>query len=391
MVQISTDKEFKNIIDSKEIKDLKPYDEKTVVFDLTVNEELISERAKIYARIEADKDEITYFNNKDFTIIRGLDFYSVIIPTPEPTPTPTPEPTTEPTTEPTPTPTQEPTSKPTSEPTSSPTPTPTPETSPTWSATPKPGSVSGGGGNGGTSGGSGGNGSISGGGAGGGNNNVTETPAVVKPTPSPTEIPMPSPTEIPSSGEVGKFKAYIRGYEDNTFRPENSLTRAEMAVILANLAGAEKGETVNINYNDVSKGHWAAWAITYVSEKGYFKGYENNEFRPDRYITRAELAVVLCKYLNLDTVDVSDNRLTDIEGHWAQGFISRLVSDGYIKGYPDNTFKPDSNVKRSECVTLINRILKAQPLNDAETPFTDVDKGYWAFGDIMAAVFGTEK
>ena len=391
MVQISTDKEFKNIIDSKEIKDLKPYDEKTVVFDLTVNEELISERAKIYARIEADKDEITYFNNTDFTIIRGLDFYSVIIPTPEPTPTPTPEPTTEPTTEPTPTPTQEPTSKPTSEPTSSPTPTPTPETSPTWSATPKPGSVSGGGGNGGTSGGSGGNGSISGGGAGGGNNNVTETPAVVKPTPSPTEIPMPSPTEIPSSGEVGKFKAYIRGYEDNTFRPENSLTRAEMAVILANLAGAEKGETVNINYNDVSKGHWAAWAITYVSEKGYFKGYENNEFRPDRYITRAELAVVLCKYLNLDTVDVSDNRLTDIEGHWAQGFISRLVSDGYIKGYPDNTFKPDSNVKRSECVTLINRILKAQPLNDAETPFTDVDKGYWAFGDIMAAVFGTEK
>lgn len=381
-VQISTDKEFKNIIGSKEIKGLKPYEEKAVVFELTVNEEMISERARIYARIEADKDEITYLNNTDFTIIRGLDFYSAVIPmpepTPEPTPTPTQEPSPDPTTEPTPTPTQEPTSEPTSVPTPSPTPTSTPETSPTPSATPDPGSVSGGGGG-------------NGGASGGGNSNVPETPVTVEPTPSPAEIPMPTPSDIPSSGKSGKFKAYMRGYEDNTFRPENSLTRAEMAVILANLDGAEKGETVNINYNDVSKDHWAAWAISYVSEKGYFRGYENNEFRPDRYITRAELSAVLCKYLNLETIDVSGNRFADIEGHWAQGFIERLVSEGYIKGYPDNTFKPDNNVKRSECVSLINRILRAEPLNDVETRFTDVDKGYWAFGDIMTAVLGTEK
>ncbi|RXE58740.1 S-layer homology domain-containing protein [Acetivibrio mesophilus] len=436
-VQISTDKEFKNIIGSKEIKGLKPYEEKTAVFELAVNEEQISERARIYARIQADKDEITYLNNTGFTIIRGLDFYSAVIATPEPTPeptieptpTPTPEPTPEPTieptptptqepspdptteptptptqeptpdptteptptptqeptpdptTEPTPTPTQEPTSEPTSVPTPSPTPTSTPKTSPMPSTTPDPGSIPGGGsGNGGAS-----------GGAGGGNNNIPETPMVVEPTPSPTEIPMPSPTDIPSSGEIGKLKAYMRGYEDNTFRPENSLTRAEMAVILANLDGAEKGKNVNINYKDVSKDHWAAWAISYVSEKGYFRGYENNEFRPDRYITRAELSVVLCKYLNLEATDISDNRFADIEGHWAQGFIERLVSDGYIRGYPDNTFRPDNNVKRSECVSLINRILGAEPLKNVETRFTDVDKDYWAFGDIMAAVLGTEE
>ena len=372
-VQISTDREFKNIIGSKEIKGLKPYENKTVVFDFEVSKDQISDRAKIYARIEADTEEITYLNNTDFTILRGLEFYTVILPTQKPTPEPTPEPTPSPTSEPTPSVTPTPTPKPTSEPTMEPTPSPKPD-----KENGSGGKPSGGGGSPGKD---------------NGNSNIDvplKSPEV-EPTPSPTEIPTPSPTDVSPSGEVGKFKAYIRGYEDNTFRPENSLTRAEMAVILANLDGAAKDMPVNIEYKDVAQSHWAAWAISYVSERGHFQGYGDNDFRPDRYITRAELSVVLCKYLNVDGMKKGDHKFTDLDGHWAQSFINRLISEGYIKGYPDNTFKPDNNIKRAECVALINRILGIEPLNNVETDFADIGKDYWAYGDIMAAVLGASK
>ncbi len=164
-----------------------------------------------------------------------------------------------------------------------------------------------------------------------------------------------------------------------------------MAVILANLDGAKSDGSINIQYKDVSKDHWAAWAISYVSEKEYFKGYGDNDFRPDRYITRAELSVVLCKFLDVDGEESSDGKFVDIDGHWAQGFINTLISKGYIKGYPDNSFRPNNNIKRSECVSLINRMLEVEPLTNVETHFTDVDQNHWAFGDIMAAVLGISK
>jgi hypothetical protein len=202
--------------------------------------------------------------------------------------------------------------------------------------------------------------------------------------PDDTSIPVNEPIpDVPSSGTNNK--AYIRGYGDNTFRPEQSITRAEMAVILANLDGASKANLAGIEFKDVPKEHWAAWAISYVSEKGYFKGYEDGTYKPDTYITRAELCVVLSNYLDMKSAGVDENKLTDIKGHWAQEYIYKLISKGYVKGYPDDTFRPNNNIKRSECVTLINRVLGIKYIKDAETHFKDVDKSYWAYGDIMAA------
>ncbi|MDP4182107.1 MAG: S-layer homology domain-containing protein, partial [Bacillota bacterium] len=337
-VQLSTDKEFKNIIDTKEIKELKPFVGKTVVFDVEPSDEQLLNRARIYAKVETSKEEYSYLNNSDFTILRPFEGYLEASPTPSttpdvsPTPTPTPTPTTggsAPVGNSTPNPTQD----------GTPTPSPTPDTTP--------------------------------------GQGETTNPPVAEPTP-----------EIPSAGEVGKFKAYMRGYSDNTFRPEQSLTRAEMAVIIANLDGVSKGNLETTEFKDVPKNHWAAWAISYVLKKGYFKGYEDNTYRPNKYITRAELSTVLCKYLNLQADVKNDNKFTDINNHWAKGFINKLISKGYIKGYPDGTFKPDSNIKRSECVSLINRMMGIKPLKDSEIHFTDVDKNHWAFNDITAATMG---
>jgi uncharacterized membrane protein YgcG len=408
-VYLATDKEFKNIIGTKEIDNLDIFSEKRVVFDLEVSDEQISSRARIYAKVEVEQSEINKLNNSDFTVIRPSEAnFGVVNPGTEDPGTEEPgtgepgtgEPGTgdpgtgEPGTE----------DPGTGEPGTGDPGTGEPGTEDPGTGDPgtdEPGGNPGGGSSGGSSGGNSGGrnpggGSSGGGNSGGGNpgavnpnepddtsNPVTDPVEPSNPRPNPTEPSDPT-TDIPTSGKNNK--AYIRGYSDNTFRPEQSITRAEMAVVLANLDGASKDNQTGIEFKDVPKEHWAAWAIAYVAEKGYFKGYEDETYKPDRYITRAELCVVLGNYMKMDLSSVDENELTDIKGHWAQNYINMLISKGYVKGYPDSTFRPNNNIKRSECVTLINRVLGIEAVSNAEPYFKDVDKSYWAFGDIMAAI-----
>ena len=377
-VYLATDKEFKNIISTKDIDNLNIFADKRVVFDLEVSDEQISSRARIYAKVEVGQRESNYFNNSDFTVIRPCELNLKELGTEEPgTGNPgTEEPGTgNPGTE-------EPgTGNPgTEEPGTGNPGTEEPGTG--NPGTEEPGTGNPGKGNSGT-----GNSGTAGPKAG---NSTTDVPTTggsltdVPTKPGDTSIPVTEPVpEVPTSGKNNK--AYIRGYGDNTFRPEQSITRAEMAVILANLDGASKDNLESIEFKDVPKAHWAAWAISYVSEKGYFKGYEDSTYKPDRYITRAELCVVLSNYLDMESADGDENKLTDIKGHWAQKNIYKFISEGYVKGYPDDTFRPNNNVKRSECVTLINRVLGIASIKDAQTHFTDVGKSHWAYGDIMAA------
>ena len=351
-VEIYTDKEFKNLISSKEIKNLYPALTKKSVVEFEVSDEQIAERVRLYAKVVVDQTEFDYTNNSSFTIVRPYEFNSISgTATPEPTPV-TPEPTPV-------------------------TPKPTPVTPEPTPVTPKPTPGSEGTGSSGSS----------GTGTSGSEGTTGSTPL---PTPTPTPSPTPDSEIIETPDPIipgidGKHRGYMRGYEDKSFRPENNITRAEMAVILANLDEVTKSGLESTTFKDVSDKHWAAWAIEHVVQKGYFKGYEDNTFRPDKYITRAELSVVLCKYLELNGVDATENSLTDITGHWAEGYINMLTSKGYIKGYSDKTFRPDNNIKRSECTALINRALGIEMPDKVESQFTDVDKNHWAYKDIMAA------
>ncbi|OPZ90850.1 MAG: Cellulosome-anchoring protein precursor [Firmicutes bacterium ADurb.Bin419] len=353
-LEIYTDKDFKNLVSSKEIKNLYPSLTKKLTIEFAVSDEQIEERLRLYVKVVVDEPEFDYTNNSGFTIVRPYDFN--FIPgtaTPEPTPV-TPEPT--PVT-PKPTPV---------------TPEPTPVTPEPTPVTPEPTPGTEGTGSSGT----------------GSSGTEGTTGSAPTPTPTPTPSPDIEIIETPDPnipGGDGKHKGYMRGYEDKSFRPENNITRAEMAVILANLDEVTKGGLESTTFKDVSDKHWAAWAIEHVVQKGYFKGYEDSTFRPDKYITRAELSVVLCKYLELNGIDATENSLTDITGHWAEGYINMLTSKGYIKGYSDKTFRPDNNIKRSECTALINRALGIEMPDKVESQFTDVDKNHWAYKDIMAA------
>jgi len=362
-VYIATDKEFNNIIAQKEIKDIAPLMDKKVALQFKPTDEQIENRAKVYAKVEVVEDEFDYSNNIDFTVIRPMEDPdgTGIIEYEDTTPTPTPTPTT-------------------------PTPTPTPGQNQNNT---NPGQIPGSSDQGGAE-----NGNTQDGNNSSDNNDLpneenpgNESKDNDEETPDKPVIDVPTP-EVPSTGDKGKKNVpYMKGFADKTFRPDKGLTRAEMAVIIANLDGVSQAQnqTQNSAFKDVKNNHWAAWAISYVTEKGIFNGYTDKTYRPDNYITRAELSVVLCKYINLKASGNNDLELKDIDGHWAKEYIMTLVSEGYIKGYPDGTFKPSNNVKRSECVAIINRILEIEPLMDSEPSFIDVSKKHWAFGDIMAA------
>jgi hypothetical protein len=189
---------------------------------------------------------------------------------------------------------------------------------------------------------------------------------------------------VPGSREEGIHKAYLNGYPDGNFKPENSITRAEAAVIFANLLEADKNTQPknNISYTDLPNDHWATWAVKYVSDIGLFSGYPDGTFKPNNSITRAEFSTVVFKFMELEEPLQVKNKFDDCAGHWAQKYIEKLSDSGYINGYPDGTFKPQNSIKRAESVALINRALNRGPLYGVKENFPDVPSTYWAYGDI---------
>jgi len=112
----------------------------------------------------------------------------------------------------------------------------------------------------------------------------------------------------------------------------------------------------------------------FVSYKKLFTGYPDGSFKPNQNITRAEFS--------LKEEKIEKSKFGDTKGHWAQQFIEQLSDLGYINGYPDGTFKPNNNIKRSESVALINRAMGRGPLHGAPQVFEDVPQTHWAFKDI---------
>lgn len=189
------------------------------------------------------------------------------------------------------------------------------------------------------------------------------------------------------SNKYGTIKhyAYIKGYPDGTFRPDREITRAEAAVIFARIMNLEVQKEYENIYKDVSIKHWASNYIQAVTEAGVFKGYKDNTFSPEAPITRAELAVVISKYLKLISVRPLNLHFNDIEDHWALNYIEGIARFNIIDGYEDCSFRPDQKIKRSEAVSMINKMLNRGPLKIKAASFPDVEAGHWAFGQVEEA------
>lgn len=174
---------------------------------------------------------------------------------------------------------------------------------------------------------------------------------------------------------------YINGYPDGTFRPGKSMTRAEAASILAKLQRLPLTDSSKPAFSDADG--WYNAVINAVVKAGYMKGYPDGSFKPDKPITRAEFATMLSHFMSAKT---ASNPFTDTNGNWAKEAIDKAYAQGIIKGYEDNTFRPAADVSRAEAVAMVNRTFNIKKAGDVKNPFTDISPSHWAYEDILAAV-----
>ena len=187
----------------------------------------------------------------------------------------------------------------------------------------------------------------------------------------------------------GGSKAYISGYEDGTFRPDNTITRAEAAAIIARCsADFDENKTYSSNFTDVSGDEWYANYVGYAAEKGYISGYDGGIFKADIDITRGELTVILSKYGSFDGDGICTEFSDVPNNYYATGYIKALYDENIVSGYEDGTFKPDNSVTRAETVTMMNKVLGNPIAENAENPFSDVSPNHWAYNQIITAVQG---
>ena len=170
------------------------------------------------------------------------------------------------------------------------------------------------------------------------------------------------PDDVPTGLNGKDHYAYVVGYPDGMVYPQKNITRAEVATIFFRLLTDETREanmTKSNGYNDVKDGDWFCCAVSTLSKMGIIKGYEDGSFKPDASISRAEFAAIAARFD--PNGDKTPATFSDVSSHWAKDEISIAANHGWIKGYEDGSFKPDQKITRAETMTLVNRVLKRLP------------------------------
>ncbi len=196
--------------------------------------------------------------------------------------------------------------------------------------------------------------------------------------------------ELPSTEE---HASYMNGYDDGTFKPGGTMTRAEACAVIARLLESEDEISGTASFTDVAASDWFSRYIGFCEAKGLLKSY-SGAFLPNKAITRAEFAELV--YLTNLTNDLDkETSFTDVaESHPRYDSIKAASAAGLINGYAsvDGTFsfKPDNTITRAEAVTVINRARgRSRTLEDVNDEivllFLDTDRTHWAFADIAEA------
>ncbi|MEK0315324.1 hemoblobin-interacting domain-containing protein [Cohnella sp. 56] len=182
--------------------------------------------------------------------------------------------------------------------------------------------------------------------------------------------------------------AYIYGFGDGTFRPNQSVTRAELAAMLARLYGdaSVNGTVYASTYKDQAGfASWAAEAIGQATALNLLQGYEDGTFRPGKAVTRAEAATLVARIAGLSAA-AQAAPFSDTSEHWAAASISAAAEAGLMRGYEDGSFAPERALTRAEAAVLLNRLTGRMPSSgQAAQLWSDVSLGHWAFADIQAA------
>ncbi|HWI64816.1 MAG TPA: tandem-95 repeat protein [Symbiobacteriaceae bacterium] len=181
----------------------------------------------------------------------------------------------------------------------------------------------------------------------------------------------------------GVHKKFVGGFPDGEFKPDRPLTRAEAAAVLERLAGTA-GTVSLARFKDLPDTHWAAKPVAAVAALGLMRGDPDGNFRPDDQLTRAEIAVIIGRLKNLP--GLPGTAFADTRGHWAEQAIAALQAAGIMQGLPDGTFQPERAVTRAEFVTVVNRALgRGSAAGPQVQVFPDVPLTHWAAAQITEA------
>ena len=185
--------------------------------------------------------------------------------------------------------------------------------------------------------------------------------------------------------------AYVIGYKDGNVRPYGLISRAETTTIFFRLLkdSVRDGNLLTSNtYTDVADDYWANTAISTMTGLGIVQGRSTTTFDPKAPITRAQFAAICARF---DTGKSSgEQTFSDIQGHWAEKYIERAAELGWIKGFEDGTFRPDTYITRAQAMTMINRVLNRIPEDESDllpgmNVWPDCNPGDWFYLAVQEA------
>lgn len=206
--------------------------------------------------------------------------------------------------------------------------------------------------------------------------------------------PIPEPDNSPVGLNTEDHVAYIIGYEDGTVRPGANITRAEVATIFFRLLTDETRESYwsqSSGFTDVASGAWYNNAVSTLTRAGILDGYEDGSFRPNASITRAEFTKIAVSFFK-HVGGASSNPFNDVpDSAWYAEFIKAAAELGLIDGYEDGTFRPNAPITRAEACTIVNRTLGRAPDKDNLLPehemltWPDNSRDAWYYAQIQEA------
>ena len=189
--------------------------------------------------------------------------------------------------------------------------------------------------------------------------------------------------------------AYVAGYTDGTVRPNAKITRAEVAMIFYRLLDEDvraANESSTNTFSDVTENMWCNTAVSTIARLKIVKGRSAENFDPNAPITRAEFATI-CARFDHSSVEGTES-FSDIHGHWAEKFVERAAALGWVNGYMDGTFRPNTTITRAEAMAMINRVLGRLPESEKDllpgmkTWPDNADPSAWYYLTIQEAANG---
>ena len=198
------------------------------------------------------------------------------------------------------------------------------------------------------------------------------------------------PSKVDKVLNTADHSQYVQGYPDDTVGPERNITRAEATVIFFRLLNdsvrTEYLDATN-EFPDVKLNDWFNLGISTMENGGFVSGYDDGLFRPNGYITRAELATIISNFDDLEPA--TENKFADVDGHWAERYINSSAEKGWLSGYEDGLFRPNQYITRAETMSMINRVLDrkvdAEGLHKDAKQWIDNPEYKWYYYTVLEA------